>query len=160
MKATRPAIQKYFDLLADTPRRLTAATAGVDEARLRLKPDPSGWSALDILAHLRACADVWGASIESMLANEEPTLPNIHPRQWLTRTDYVETPYFESFQLFSAQREKLLKTLKTLQFDGWLRGAEIGGRRHTVFTQARRMAKHEAEHCGQIEKELKNHPKS
>ena len=30
------------------------------------------------------------------------------------------------------------------------RGAVILGRRHTVFTQARRMAKHEAEHMEQI----------
>jgi hypothetical protein len=31
----------------------------------------------------------------------------------------------------------------------------IGGRIHTVFTQARRIAKHEAQHCGQIEELLK-----
>lgn len=159
MNPTQPEIQKYLGQLADTPRRLTAASASVDETRLRLNPDPVGWSALDNLAHLRACADVWGASIEAMLADEEPSLPEIHPRQWQKQTENPKL-FAESLQAFVCQREKLLQTLRTLQLDDWSRGAQIGERRHTVFTQARRMAKHEAEHCGQIEEELKNRPKS
>jgi hypothetical protein len=158
MNATRPEIQDFLRQLADTPRRLTAASANVDETRLRLKPDPSGWSALDNLAHLRACAEVWGASIEAMLMDEEPTLPDIHPRKWQKQTKYPDV-FAESLQAFIGQREKLLKALKPLQFEDWSRGAQIGRRRHTIFTQARRMAKHEAAHCEQIEAMLKNPPK-
>ena len=33
----------------------------------------------------------------------------------------------------------------------WSRGAMIKDRRHTVFSQARRMALHEVTHCEQIE---------
>jgi hypothetical protein len=150
MNPTRPEIQEFLEQLADTPRRLTVASANVDETRLRLKPDPSGWSALDNLAHLRACADVWGASIEAMLADDEPTLPDIHPRKWQKQVKYPKV-FVESLQAFIVQRKKLLEALKPLQFEDWSRGAQIGGRRHTVFTQVRRMAKHEAQHCEQIE---------
>ncbi len=151
MEPTLPDIQKYLELLADTPRRLTAASAGVDESRLRLKPDPSGWSAVDALAHLRACADVWGDSIESMLAEDEPKLSDLHPRQWVKRTDYPSLSFADSLQAFTRQRKKLLELLKPLRFEDWSRGAMIGERRHTIFTQTRRMAQHEAEHCAQVE---------
>ena len=79
MKLTPPDIQKCLELLSDTPRRFTTASENMDDSRLGRKPDPATWSALETLAHLRSCADVWGASIESMLAGQEPVLPDIHP---------------------------------------------------------------------------------
>ncbi len=156
MKAALPDIQEYLETLADTPPRLAAASRSVDKSRLYFKPDSKSWSASDILAHLRACADVWGASIESMLTTREPTLPDIHPRQHLKQTDYRSLNFFESLQAFSHQRGKLLQILDHLEFEDWSRAALIGGRRHTVFTQARRMAGHELEHCTQIEFLLTN----
>jgi hypothetical protein len=155
MKATTAEIQKYLKLLEETPSRIEAATKGVDEARLQFSPDENEWSANDILAHLRSCADVWGDSIEMMLAKDRPTVPYIHPRQWVRKTDYPKLPFHESFQAFKSQRKRLLKVLKSLSFEDWSRAAIIKGREHTVFTQARRMAIHENEHCGQIEEMLK-----
>lgn len=152
MKATPRNIQNILETLANIPRRLTAISANVDESRLRLKPEPSAWSPVEVLAHLRACADVWGASIEAMLAEEEPTLPFIHPRQWVKRTDYPQLDFAVSLKAFIHQRKALLKILNSLTFEQWERGAQIQRRRHTVFTQARRIAKHESEHCGQVER--------
>jgi hypothetical protein len=155
MKATPAEIAKYLNLLAETPRRIRRATQGFDEVRLQFKPDKDSWSINDILAHLRSCADVWGASIDAMLAAENPTVPYRHPRQWIKKTDYPELPFHGSLQVFVEQRQKLLKVLKPLAFEDWSRGALIKGREHTVFTQVRRMAQHENEHCGQIESLLK-----
>ena len=154
MKLTPPDIQKCLELLSDTPRRFTTASENMDDSRLGRKPDPATWSALETLAHLRSCADVWGASIESMLAGQEPVLPDIHPREWIKRTDYLTLQYSDLLQAFSCQRGRLLKFLNRLEFEAWSHGAQIGGRRQTVFTQARRMAIHEAEHCMQVEKML------
>ncbi len=56
----------------------------------------------------------------------------------------------ESLQVFSLQRENLLRVLKALPFVAWERSAIIFERKHTVFTQTRRMAKHEEEHVEQI----------
>ena len=91
----------------------------------------------------------------SLLAEADPVLPDVHPRQRIKGTDYPVLPFRESFQAFADQREKLLITLRKLSFDDWSRGAMIGGRKHTVFSQARRMAKHENVHCEQIEELLK-----
>jgi hypothetical protein len=147
-------IEKYLSLLSDTSRRLMKATQGFDEARLQYKPDEKSWSVNDILAHLRSCADVWGDSIEAMLAENMPTLPYRHPRQWVKKTNYPNLLFHESFQAFRMQRKKLLKILKSLSFEDWPRAAMIKNREHTVFTQTRRMALHEEVHCQQIEEML------
>ena len=155
MKTTPAEIEKYVKLLEETPLRISRMIQGVDETRLQFKSDKNEWSANDILAHLRACADVWGDSIEKMIATDGSTLPYVHPRQWVKNTGYHELPFGKSFQAFKAQRRKLLKMLKNLPFEDWARGAIIKGREHTVFSQVRRMAKHESEHVGQIESLLK-----
>lgn len=155
MKSSPSDIQHFLDTLADTPRRLATASTDVDDSRLHFRPSPGSWSALEILAHLRACADVWGASIESMRAAEEPSLPDIHPRKWLKQTNYTALLFSESFQAFAIQREMLLSILRSLSAEEWSRGAQIGTRRHTIFSQTRRMALHELAHCDQTEDLLK-----
>jgi len=151
MKTTPVEIQEYLGLLAKTPNRIKTIMKDADHARLHFKPDNKAWSANDILAHLRSCADVWGDSIDRMLAEENPTVPYRHPRQWIKKTDYRELPFHESFQAFTTQRKKLLTVLKRLSVEDWSRAAIIKGREHTVFTQVRRMAMHENVHCEQIE---------
>jgi hypothetical protein len=151
MKATPVEIEKYLNFLEESPRRIRTLSKGIDGARLQFRLDNKTWSANDILAHLRSCADVWGDSIDRMLMEDNPTVPYRHPRQWVKKTNYPELPFRASFQAFVKQRRRLLKILKSLSFEDWSRGATIKNREHTVFTQARRMALHEQVHCGQIE---------
>ena len=155
MKATPAEVQEYLTLLGRTTRRIEVATRHIDDPRLQAKPEKDEWSANDILAHLRSCTDVWGDQIEKMIEKDKQTLPYRHPRQWIKKTNYRELPFQESFQAFKMQRRKLLGELKDLSFEDWSRGATIKGREHTIFTQVRRMAKHEYEHCWQIEALLK-----
>ena len=53
-------IEEIYALLAETPRRMAALTAGIDSALLQTRPEPDAWSLNEVLAHFRACADVWG----------------------------------------------------------------------------------------------------
>lgn len=151
LKATRSEVEKYLQLLTLTPARITQATNGSETRRLQSRTEVQPWSVNDILAHLRSCADVWGDSIEAMLAEQKPTIPYRHPRQWLGKTDYPKLSFQQSFRAFVLQRRKLLKVLKGLSFEDWSRAGLIQGREHTVFTQVRRMALHEQVHCEQIE---------
>ncbi|HVN14186.1 MAG TPA: DinB family protein [Anaerolineales bacterium] len=155
MKATEAEIQKALMILEETPRRLFARTSNLRDANLHFSPDAKSWSASDILAHLRSCADVWTHSIYAMLAEENPVLPDINERKWAKVTRYAELPFAESLQAFSWQRANLLRVLKELPFESWERSAIIFERKHTVFTQTRRMAKHESEHWKQLEELLK-----
>src|SRR5512144_116480 len=156
MKATTSEINKYLQDLDEVPHRIQAVTQALGDARLRFKPDKNSWSVNDTLAHLRSCADLWTHSIYAMLAEREPEFSDINERKWAKVTRYAELPFEESFQVFSLQRKNLLHVLQTLAFESWERSAIIFGRKHTVFTQARRMAKHENEHVEQLESLLRD----
>jgi uncharacterized damage-inducible protein DinB len=151
MKATLAEIEEVLQRLTETPDRIATTAEAMTAEQLQRRPDAKTWSANDILAHLRACADVWGETIESMLQEDEPTLRHISPRTYMKKSDYPALPFQKSFQAFVKQRDDLLRTLTGLEFTDWSRGALIKDRRHTVFTQARRMALHEATHNEQIE---------
>lgn len=150
-KATLSEIQKYLRLLEGTPWRIATCTAGLKEAQLRRSSGKGEWSAVQILAHLRACDDVWSHSIYAMLVQDNPRLPLLHPRQWAKVMPYVHLDFGLSLQAFTLKRRELLHVLDDLPEEGWARTAVIGNRTHSVFSQARRMALHEVEHCEQIE---------
>lgn len=156
MKATVPEIERYLGIISETPHRIALAAAGVNEARLQSKVDGKAWSANDILAHLRSCADLWTHSMYAMLAENGPVFSDIDERKWAKVTRYAELPFAKSLEAYSLQRENLLRVLMSLPFESWERSAIIFERKHTVFTQTRRMAKHENGHVGQIETLLRN----
>ena len=151
MKATPSEIQTYLGIISETPERIRLLVKGLDEDRLRYRTDAKSWSVNGILAHLRSCADLWTHSIYAMLAEKEPSFSDINERKWAKVTRYEEMPFHLSFQAYSMQRENLVSVLKDLPFNSWERSAIIFERRHTVFTQTRRLAKHESEHLEQIE---------
>ncbi|MBN1452950.1 MAG: DinB family protein [Anaerolineales bacterium] len=53
-------IEQILAILGETPSRLVILSAGLSSAQLHTAPEPGEWSASEILAHLRACSDVWG----------------------------------------------------------------------------------------------------
>jgi hypothetical protein len=154
LEITPTEIQKVIDLLAETLQRITTATAGLPNENMHIRPEPDEWSVNEVVAHLRCCVDVWGKTIDAMLAQDNPTLRHISPRGWIKKTNYLDLSFQDSFQLFATQRTALLDTLKNLPFEKWSRTATIK-RPYTVFSQLRRMALHESEHCNQIEAILK-----
>jgi len=62
------------------------------------------WSARDLLAHLCACADVWGDCIAAILAADRPTLKAINPTTWIKSTGYREVEFQPLLGAFTAQR--------------------------------------------------------
>jgi DinB superfamily len=59
-------IERALTLLAETPPRLTALTAGLAPAQLQTRSSPTEWSLNDILAHLRSCANMWDGYIRTL----------------------------------------------------------------------------------------------
>jgi len=149
-------IEQILTLLAEAPLRIAALTAGLAPAQLRTAPSPEAWSANDVLAHLRSCADVWGNCIATMIAEDGPTLRAVNPRTWIKQTDYPELEFRPSLRAFTTQRADLLAVLKPLPHEGWSRAATVTGAGkplvRTVHTYAQWMARHERPHVKQIER--------
>jgi len=149
-------IEQVLTLLAETPPRIAALTAGLAPAQLRTAPDHGGWSANDVLAHLRACADVWGNCIVAMIAEDTPTLRAVNPRTWIKQTDYRDLEFRPSLRAFATQRADLLAVLEPLPHEGWSRAATVTGAgkvlERTVLSYAQWLARHERPHVRQVER--------
>ena len=143
-------IQRYLKLLSDLPWQIAEMTASLDQDFLARPPHANDWSINEILAHLRACADVWTFSMIAMLVEDNPSLPRLHPRDWHKVVRYGQIEFKSSLEAYLQQRRELLKILISLPTVDWDKSAVIAGRTHTIYTQARRMTKHELGHKDQI----------
>ncbi|HST88182.1 MAG TPA: DinB family protein [Ktedonobacterales bacterium] len=154
MSDTSLTPEQVLALLAAAPPRLAALTADLAPAQLRTAPTPDAWSANAVLAHLRACADVWGGCIVAMLAEDRPTLRAVNPRTWIKRTDYLDLDFRPSLHAFATQRADLLALLEPLPPEGWARAATVTGAgkalERTVLSYARWLADHERPHVKQV----------
>ena len=159
MCITQVETNNALELLETTPARIALLSQNIANSNLYFRPNPNTWSANDVLAHLRACADVWGKSILEIIAKDKPKLRYISPRSWIRKTNYLEQEFQESLKVFTSQRSELLRVLKGLKIEDWSRSATFTGttkgREQTVFSYAHRMAEHEHKHCVQIETVLK-----
>lgn len=50
------------------PLTIAELTADLTPKQLRTIPEKGAWTAVDVLAHLHSCADVWGSCIAAILA--------------------------------------------------------------------------------------------
>jgi hypothetical protein len=154
MPDNSPSIEEILAALAATPSRLAALTAGLDRALLRTRPAPDEWSAVAVLAHMRACADMWGTAIRTILAEDHPTIRAVNPRSWIKQTDYPDLEFVPSLHAFTAQRVALLAVLDPLPPEDWERAATVTGAgkvlERTVLFYAEWLAHHERPHVKQI----------
>lgn len=147
-------IEQALALLTETPIRLAALTADLSPAQLRAAPRPDEWSANDVLAHLRACADMWGGCMLRIIAEDHPTLRAVNPLTWIAQTNYPTLEFRPSLHAFTAQRAELLAALESLPPEGWARAATVTGAgavlERTVLFYARWLAGHERTHVKQV----------
>ena len=159
MNLAKSDIRAVLTALSETPKEIVRIARGCSVRQLHRKPRPEAWSAREIVAHLRACAEVWGRSIERMLAEDRPTIRYVSPRGWIKKTDYLEQGFHDSLDDFSGRRVTLVEALSALDARGWSRGATFTattlGREGTVLGYARRIAEHEVQHLDQLRRTLK-----
>jgi hypothetical protein len=149
-------IDQILSLLAEAPQRIAAATGALAPAQLRAAPEPEAWSANEVLAHLRSCADVWGDAIRTIAAGERTTIRAVNPRTWIRSTNYLALEFHPSFDTFAAQRAGLLAFLGALPAEAWMRSATVTGAgkplERTVRFYAVWLAEHERAHVREIER--------
>ncbi len=146
-----------LSLLDQTPTKLSELTQDFDEAELTRRAKPEEWSIIEVLAHLRASADIRGEQrILNMLHYDEPRLVTDSPRNWSLAVEYAGVPFCESLVAFSEQRKCLLDRLRALPSENWQRGATLTGvrpvRRETVHSEADALIRHELRHLQQIKR--------
>ena len=158
MAVPKWTVQQVLEQLEATPLRLRELAKGVAPEVLRTQPGPDEWSANDVLAHLRACADKWGDCATRIVQEDQPQLRGTEPRVWITKTDDPDLEVSPSLRAFVRQRKALLAVLDPLTPDAWQRtGTLVGAGRPvdlTAHSYAERLARHERPHVKQIAKVL------
>jgi hypothetical protein len=152
-------IEQVLSLLQATPLRLAELTTDLSPEELQTRPNPDEWSANEVLAHLRACADVWGNCIVAIIAEDMPTLRAVNPLTWIKKTNYLALEFWPSLRDFAIQRADLLAVLSPLPGDAWEHSATVTGAgkvlERSVLFYARWLAGHERTHVKQIERIVK-----
>jgi hypothetical protein len=150
----QPEFEETIRMLEQTTGYIESLVATADPIILNTKPGPDTWSLKEILSDLRACADVWGNSIERMLKENNPTLRYVSPRSLVKKPKYALPSFDESFKEFKAQRAKLLYILKSLTHEAWQRQATFTSttrdKHQSVYSYAKPIADHEHHHYLQL----------
>ena len=139
--------------LAAVPKLIAGIVSGHDEARLTWRADAKTWSASDLLAHLRSCAEVRGKWIAAMLDRDNPTLRAVSPRSAFRK--YVDRDVAVSLKEFTEERATLVKRLQSLDEAGWKRtltftGASPRSSHPSVTDCAWGLVQHEKDHLQQF----------
>lgn len=150
------SIEQILTQLEQNPKRIARLTAKCKPAQLQAPTADDEWSANDVLAHLRACNDVWGTAILKILAGDTATLRIVSPRTWMRKTDHIEQEFRSSLRAFATQRTELVRALKPLKPKDWQRSAPVlkdgKTRERSVLSFAEHLVNHEGQHVAQIER--------
>jgi hypothetical protein len=136
--------------LRQTPAFITEVAAGFSEDQLRRPLREGEWSMVQVLAHLHACAAVWGSDIDRMLVGDAPRLQRTDPGRSMHLPRFRDPSFADSLAAFITLREELLALLASLTPEQWAYTGTLGGYPQTVAGHVRRMAKHEAVHQRQF----------
>ncbi|MCC7367725.1 MAG: DinB family protein [Chloroflexi bacterium] len=138
--------------LADAPARIAAAVAGRTEAELTAPPDGDDWSALGVLAHIRASDDILSTRLIAMVVREEPSLSAFDERRWGAVMAYEDADFATLLAAYTGRRAEVVRALRRLTPRDWRRvGIHETRGLITLLDTLRHLVEHEAEHCLQLE---------
>jgi hypothetical protein len=113
MSKTVLTIEQVLELLANNPLQIAEFTAHMTPVQLHTAPNPGEWSANDVLAHLRSCADMWGNAMEAILTQDQPTMKAVNPRTWIEQTNYRNSGliYWRAWKNYPGKAGHVLRSL-------------------------------------------------
>ncbi|HMN13091.1 MAG TPA: DinB family protein [Bellilinea sp.] len=156
MDDTEALRTEFLMLLTNGPEKISGIVAPLRPEELKNQWKPGEWSVVEVLAHLRSCADVWEGCMRRIQAEDHPRIKAVNPKLYIRSVNYESLEFAESFAAFKAQRERLLAWLQSLPTEDWLRGATVYGAgkplARTLLFYAGWLARHERTHYRQFTK--------
>jgi uncharacterized damage-inducible protein DinB len=122
-----------------------------DDPLWDFRPDPERFSLREVVAHLADWEPIHLERISRMLAEENPTLPDIDEGKMAADNDYAHSDPHGSLEWLRGGRQKVVQRLETLMSDEWTRPGyreTIG--EITIEVQATFIAAHDGYHTRQI----------
>jgi len=115
-------LNPFLDRFAANREVIERLVAVMTEAEARWKPEPSRWSALEVMNHLAdEEAEDFRRRVDIALHAPETPLPPIDPEGWVASRDYAGRDWQESRARFAREREASLAWLRGLRNPDWSR---------------------------------------
>jgi len=139
---------ELLEALASTPADVARLTRALDDTTAAWRSAPHEWSSRDVVNHLRYIEPLYRARLQRVLAEDEPTIPYIHPD---TLPDEPELPVAALAEAFRLARADTLALLRDLQPGQWQRAAlhERKGRQ-TLRYLVDDLVAHDIDHTHQL----------
>jgi hypothetical protein len=133
-------------MIRDAPTAYRAAFAGLPDAVVRRRPDPTTWSMVEYLCHVRDVVVVFAERIEIARAEERPTFPPLGNDDRAVRLRYNEADVEATLQELATGVAALADLIESLGDDNWARTASRRPGEERDVRWMVRQAAHECRH--------------
>jgi hypothetical protein len=152
--------KKPIEVLAATPRQLTALLKGATRQRLGKRPAPGTWAVTEVLAHMADTEIVQGFRLRLILGSNGTPIQGFDQDVWAQYADYAKQDPAVSLEGFRVVRERTVRLLKAIPRSLWDNyGVHTERGKETVARVTEMMAGHDINHLAQIRRMLKAAPK-
>ena len=137
------------------PEQVRTLTHSAPDAALRRRPDPSTWSAIEYLGHLRDLMAWHRFLIEQGVEVDRPTVPPVDPDASVASAGYADADLDDLQGQFTRRVERLCARIDSLEPAQTTRVIEWYGGREIDVQLVARSALHEGlHHIGDLERIL------
>jgi hypothetical protein len=141
--------------LENAPRIVVPLVREVPSTVVRLRPQPSKWSAHEHACHLAEVHTLFFARLEQFMSEERPHITSYNPDEATEQGALLRLDLEESLERFTRERRSLVERLRVLSPDDWQRTADHDEYDHySVFIMFRHLALHDMLHAYRIEELL------
>jgi hypothetical protein len=174
----QPVIERVTRLGRTGPE-LAAAIDGRDTAALARRPDARGWSATEIVCHLRDVEELFRTRFHTILALDDPKILTwsaepadlaawgiggpvgnpLDPERWAEELQYSRSDPARALAAFSRRRSETVALLDSLTDTQWLRcGIHPQRGRVSLGDWVASLASHDDNHLDQLKRALDGRP--
>jgi hypothetical protein len=116
-----PELTRFVDEIADTPARLRAAIAGLDDAQLDTPYRPGGWTVRQVAHHVPDSHINSYMRFRLALTEEEPVIKPYEEKRWAELPDARTLPVEVSLALLENLHARWVPLLRSLSAADWKR---------------------------------------
>lgn len=137
--------------LAAFPDDLSRMLQGFSVDALKRPASDGGWGVIENLGHLRDWEEIYLARVQTMLAEDNPQLPEYDDQLWEIEHDYRGQDPAKVLERLRGLRQQLVAVLHTVPAEAWTRTGQIGAQANVTLEEiVRGIRRHDIEHARAI----------
>jgi len=113
--------QAFLEEVAQTPAKLRAAIAGLNDTQFDTPYRPGGWTVRQVVHHVPDSHVNSYVRFKLALTEEEPTIKTYAEDRWAELPDNKETPVEVSLTLLDSLHDRWVRLLRSLGPEQWKR---------------------------------------